>query len=119
MNKSFRKIFQQMIKFKYMKPLPHFYLLCHFLASQLQAEYEMHIPNCTQKGVENCGGFYLIMKLVMFYFVDQKACKILSFPNLGKLNKKISNQSKIKLLKCSQISSRFSKHRAKCCCYST
>ena len=23
----------------------------------LNAEYEMHIPNCTQKGVENCGGF--------------------------------------------------------------
>ena len=42
----------------------------------VRAEYEMHIPNCTQKGVENCGGFYLIMKLVMFYFVDQRAVLI-------------------------------------------
>ena len=29
----------------------------NFFTSALFAEYEMHIPNCTQKGVENRGGF--------------------------------------------------------------
>ena len=58
MNKSFRKIFQQMIKFKYMKAITTFlFALSFILPLNLQAEYEMHIPNCTQKGVENCGGF--------------------------------------------------------------
>ena len=47
-----------MIKFKYMKAITTFlFALSFILPLNVQAEYEMHIPNCTQKGVENCGGF--------------------------------------------------------------
>ena len=106
MNKSFRKIFQQMIKFKYMKAITTFlFALSFILPLNLQAEYEMHIPNCTQKGVENCGGFLFDNETGDVLFCGSESCVDLKLPKSWKTkNKKISNQSKIKLLKCSQIS---------------
>lgn len=57
MNKRFRKFFLQMIHYKLMRYIFVLLLSLPLLSMNLNAEYEMHIPNCTQKGVENCGGF--------------------------------------------------------------
>ena len=46
-----------MIHYKLMRYIFVLLLSLPLLSMNLNAEYEMHIPNCTQKGVENCGGF--------------------------------------------------------------
>ncbi len=43
-------------------------------SSQVRAEYEMHIPNCTQKGVENCGGFLFDNETGDVLFCGSESC---------------------------------------------
>ena len=75
MNKSFRNIFQQMIHFEHMKILTLILLILSFiLPLNLKAEYEMHIPNCTQKGVENCGGFLFDNETGDVLFCGSESC---------------------------------------------
>jgi len=94
MNKSFRKIFQQMIKFKYMKAITTFlFALSFILPLNLQAEYEMHIPNCTQKGVENCGGFLFDNETGDVLFCGSESCIDLKLPKSWKAKQK-DKQSK-------------------------
>ena len=64
----------------------------------------MHIPNCAQKGVENCGGFLFDNETGDVLFCGSESCIDLKLPKSWKAKQKISNQSKIKLLKCFQIS---------------
>ena len=46
----------------------------------LNAEYEMHIPNCTQKGVENCGGFLFDNETGDVLFCGSENCVDLKLP---------------------------------------
>ena len=95
MNKSFRKIFQQMIRLNtYMKTLTTLILALSFiLPLNLQAEYEMHIPNCTQKGVENCGGFLFDNETGDVLFCGSESCIDLKLPKSWKTKQK-DKQSK-------------------------
>ena len=65
-----------MIHYSTMRLLAFLFVFVLLAPLSGKAEYEMHIPNCTQKGVENCGGFCLIMKLAMSCFVDLKVALI-------------------------------------------
>ena len=52
--------FFKLIKYSMFNPMKILILILSYIflfSSHVKAEYEMHIPNCTQKGVENCGGF--------------------------------------------------------------
>lgn len=95
MNKSFRKIFQQMIRLdSHMKTLAALFLALSFiLPLNLQAEYEMHIPNCTQKGVENCGGFLFDNETGDVLFCGSESCIDLKLPKSWKA-KQQDKQSK-------------------------
>ena len=94
MNKSFRNIFQQMIHFQHMKILtPIFLILSFILPLNLKAEYEMHIPNCTQKGVENCGGFLFDNETGDVLFCGSESCIDLKLPKSWKTKQK-DKQSK-------------------------
>ena len=94
MNKSFRNIFQQMIHFQHMKIITTILLILSFiLPLNLKAEYEMHIPNCTQKGVENCGGFLFDNETGDVLFCGSDSCIDLKLPKSWK-NKQKNKQSK-------------------------
>ena len=95
MNKSFRKIFQQMIRLdSHMKTLAALFLALSFiLPLNLEAEYEMHIPNCTQKGVENCGGFLFDNETGDVLFCGSESCIDLKLPKSWKAKQK-DKQSK-------------------------
>jgi hypothetical protein len=54
--------------------------LLTFFTSALFAEYEMHIPNCTQKGVENCGGFLFDNETGDVLFCGSESCIDLKLP---------------------------------------
>ena len=94
MNKSFRNIFQQMIQLRYMKILIKLlFVLSFILPLNLKAEYEMHIPNCTQKGVENCGGFLFDNETGDVLFCGSESCIDLKLPKSWKAKQK-DKQSK-------------------------
>ena len=60
-----------------------FYVLVSIIALlplNLNAEYEMHIPNCTQKGVENCGGFLFDNETGDVLFCGSENCVDLKLP---------------------------------------
>lgn len=79
MNKYLEKQLN-MISYKQMKL---FYLLVSMIALMpinLNAEYEMHIPNCTQKGVENCGGFLFDNETGDVLFCGSENCVDLKLP---------------------------------------
>jgi hypothetical protein len=60
-----------------------FYVLASIIALlplNLNAEYEMHIPNCTQKGVENCGGFLFDNETGDVLFCGSENCVDLKLP---------------------------------------
>ena len=83
-----------MIKFKYMKAITTFlFALSFILPLNLQAEYEMHIPNCTQKGVENCGGFLFDNETGDVLFCGSESCIDLKLPKSWKSKQK-DKQSK-------------------------
>ena len=52
------------------------------LSVNLNAEYEMHIPNCTQKGVENCGGFLFDNETGDVLFCGSESCIAVSYTHL-------------------------------------
>ena len=58
-----------------------------------KAEYEMHIPNCTQKGVENCGGFLFDNETGDVLFCGSESCIDLKLPKSWK-SKQSDKQSK-------------------------
>ena len=94
MNKSFRNIFQQMIYFNHMKIIATLlFILSFILPFNLKAEYEMHIPNCTQKGVENCGGFLFDNETGDVLFCGSESCIDLKLPKSWKTKQK-DKQSK-------------------------
>ena len=62
-------------------------------SSHVRAEYEMHIPNCTQKGVENCGGFLFDNETGDVLFCGSESCADLKLPKSWK-NKVSEKQSK-------------------------
>ncbi len=79
MNKYLEKQLN-MISYKHMKL---FYVLISMIALMpinLNAEYEMHIPNCTQKGVENCGGFLFDNETGDVLFCGSENCVDLKLP---------------------------------------
>ena len=79
MNKYLEKQLN-MISYKQMKL---FYVLISMIALMpinLNAEYEMHIPNCTQKGVENCGGFLFDNETGDVLFCGSENCVDLKLP---------------------------------------
>ena len=97
MNKSFRKIFQQMIHYKLMRYIFVLLLSLPLLSMNLNAEYEMHIPNCTQKGVENCGGFLFDNETGDVLFCGSESCIDLKLPKSWKAKQKdkLSKQDQI------------------------
>ncbi|MDA1284343.1 MAG: hypothetical protein O3C61_05395 [Proteobacteria bacterium] len=64
-----------------------------FLSPNLKAEYEMYIPNCTQKGVENCGGFLFDNNTGDVLFCGSENCIELKLPKSWR-EKQGKNQSK-------------------------
>ncbi len=93
MNKRFRKIFLQMIHYKLMRYIFALLLSLPLLSVNLNAEYEMHIPNCTQKGVENCGGFLFDNETGDVLFCGSESCIDLKLPKSWKA-KQSDKQSK-------------------------
>lgn len=78
----------------HMKTLAALFLALSFiLPLNLQAEYEMHIPNCTQKGVENCGGFLFDNETGDVLFCGSESCIDLKLPKSWKA-KQQDKQSK-------------------------
>jgi len=78
----------------HMKTLAALFLALSFiLPLNLQAEYEMHIPNCTQKGVENCGGFLFDNETGDVLFCGSESCIDLKLPKSWKTKQK-DKQSK-------------------------
>ena len=67
------------------------------LSLNLNAEYEMHIPNCTQKGVENCGGFLFDNETGDVLFCGSESCIDLKLPKSWKAKQKdkLSKQDQI------------------------
>ncbi|MDC0861875.1 hypothetical protein OAQ08_04700, partial [Alphaproteobacteria bacterium] len=66
-------------------------------SSHVRAEYEMHIPNCTQKGVENCGGFLFDNETGDVLFCGSESCADLKLPKSWKkkVTEKQSKQDQI------------------------
>jgi hypothetical protein len=93
MNKRFRKFFLQMIHYKLMRYIFVILLSLPLLSVNLNAEYEMHIPNCTQKGVENCGGFLFVNETGDVLFCGSESCIDLKLPKSWKAKQK-DKQSK-------------------------
>src|SRR6056300_1801308 len=81
-----------MISFKNMKSL-FISIFLSFFAINLFAEYEMHIPNCTQKGVENCGGFLFDNETGDVLFCGSESCIDLKLPKSWR-EKQTEKQSK-------------------------
>ena len=67
--------------------------LIGLLPINVNAEYEMHIPNCTQKGVENCGGFLFDTETGDVLFCGSENCIDLKLPKSWKAKQK-DKQSK-------------------------
>ena len=97
MNKRFRKFFLQMIHYKLMRYIFVLLLSLPLLSMNLNAEYEMHIPNCTQKGVENCGGFLFDNETGDVLFCGSESCIDLKLPKSWKAKQKdkLSKQDQI------------------------
>ncbi len=80
MNK-YLEIQLNVINYKYMK---NFLVLIAIIVllplKNINAEYEMHIPNCTQKGVENCGGFLFGNETGDVLFCGSESCVDLKLP---------------------------------------
>tara|TARA_B100000003_G_scaffold198442_1_gene203370 strand:- start:1708 stop:2256 length:549 start_codon:yes stop_codon:yes gene_type:complete len=97
MNKKFRKFFLQMIHYKLMRYIFVILLSLPLLSVNLNAEYEMHIPNCTQKGVENCGGFLFDNETGDVLFCGSESCIDLKLPKSWKAKQKdkLSKQDQI------------------------
>jgi len=93
MNKRFRKFFPQMIHYRSMRYIFAFIISLPLLSVNLNAEYEMHIPNCTQKGVENCGGFLFDNETGDVLFCGSESCIDLKLPKSWKAKQK-DKQSK-------------------------
>ena len=69
------------------------FALSFILPLNVHAEYEMHIPNCTQKGVENCGGFLFDNETGDVLFCGSESCIDLKLPKSWKAKQK-DKQSK-------------------------
>ena len=69
-----------MISYKQMKLFYVFISIIALMPVNLNAEYEMHIPNCTQKGVENCGGFLFDNETGDVLFCGSENCVDLKLP---------------------------------------
>ena len=67
--------------------------LLGLLPLNINAEYEMHIPNCTQKGVENCGGFLFDTETGDVLFCGSENCIDLKLPKSWRTKQK-EKQSK-------------------------
>lgn len=67
--------------------------LIGLLPINVNAEYEMHIPNCTQKGVENCGGFLFDTETGDVLFCGSENCIDLKLPKSWRAKQK-DKQSK-------------------------
>ena len=67
--------------------------LIGLLPLNINAEYEMHIPNCTQKGVENCGGFLFDTETGDVLFCGSENCIDLKLPKSWRTKQK-EKQSK-------------------------
>ena len=67
--------------------------LIGLLPINVNAEYEMHIPNCTQKGVENCGGFLFDTETGDVLFCGSENCIDLKLPKSWRTKQK-EKQSK-------------------------
>jgi|TARA_B100000787_G_scaffold169163_1_gene159588 hypothetical protein len=93
MNKLFRNYKNIMIHSSSMRFLIIALGLFIFLSPNLNAEYEMHIPNCTQKGVENCGGFLFDNETGDVLFCGSASCTDLKLPKSWK-SKVADKQSK-------------------------
>ena len=92
MNKYLEK---QLIMIRYI-PMKFFYIficIIGILPLSLNAEYEMHIPNCTQKGVENCGGFLFDTETGDVLFCGSDSCIDLKLPKSWR-NKQKEKQTK-------------------------
>ena len=63
------------------------------ISPNINAEFEMHIPNCTQKGVENCGGFLFDNETGDVLFCGSENCIDLKLPKSWR-NKQADKQSK-------------------------
>ena len=79
MNKYLEKQLN-MISYKQMKLFYVFISIIALMPVNLNAEYEMHIPNCTQKGVENCGGFLFDNETGDVLFCGSENCVDLKLP---------------------------------------
>ena len=79
MNKYLEKQLN-MISYKQMKLFYVFISIIALMPINLNAEYEMHIPNCTQKGVENCGGFLFDNETGDVLFCGSENCVDLKLP---------------------------------------
>ena len=82
-----------MIHYKLMKYIFALLISLPLLSLNLNAEYEMHIPNCTQKGVENCGGFLFDNETGDVLFCGSESCIDLKLPKSWKA-KQSDKQSK-------------------------
>ena len=67
--------------------------LLGLLPLNINAEYEMHIPNCTQKGVENCGGFLFDTETGDVLFCGSENCIDIKLPKSWRTKQK-EKQSK-------------------------
>lgn len=82
-----------MISYKMMRIIYLLILMTGLLPLSLHAEYEMHIPNCTQKGVENCGGFLFDNENGDVLFCGSEKCVDLKLPKSWRSKQK-DKQSK-------------------------
>ena len=80
-----------MIHYKLMRYIFVLLLSLPLLSMNLNAEYEMHIPNCTQKGVENCGGFLFDNETGDVLFCGSESCIDLKLPKSWKSKVKTAN----------------------------
>lgn len=88
--------FFKLIKYNRLHPMKILILILSYIflfSSHVKAEYEMHIPNCTQKGVENCGGFLFDNETGDVLFCGSESCADLKLPKSWK-NKVAEKQSK-------------------------
>ena len=88
--------FFKLIKYNRLHPMKILILILSYIflfSSHVKAEYEMHIPNCTQKGVENCGGFLFDNETGDVLFCGSESCADLKLTKSWK-NKVAEKQSK-------------------------
>ena len=82
-----------MIHYSTMRLLAFLFVFVLLAPLSGKAEYEMHIPNCTQKGVENCGGFLFDNETGDVLFCGSESCIDLKLPKSWK-SKQSDKQSK-------------------------